>query len=182
MNESKLTFTRHVLIGGFIIGAIVIIYFSIIELFNLSGTMYNLFYYGLILVGIIVSTNLYKKEEKDVSLRYGKAVSFGVLQVLLAALFLFAFVLVYYTYVAPSGIEELIATMEQTMIERNTPEETIEQASSLANQYLTPVTMGIMSFIEVMFWGFIMSLIAGLFTRDKSSKSNFEKTMENIGE
>jgi len=98
-------------------------------------------------------------------LSYGKALGFGVMLSLVAAVFLVVFNYLFYAVIAPEAIQQGIDFAEQALLERGIPDDQVEIALEMQKKFMTtPYMVGIGLFGTVLI-GLLVSLITSIFTK-----------------
>ena len=122
----------------------------------------------VLIIGIIMAIKYYK-DNNEGSLSLGEAMGSGTIAAIIAALFSAAYIVLFMTVIDPSMVGELQAVAKQQAMDQNPnlTEEDYEQMAGLVNMFTSPTAIAIMSVIFYAVVGAIVSLIAGLFMKDK---------------
>lgn len=130
-----------------------------------SWILSGISFIGSILI-FVYGIKAFKKANFNV-LSVGQAVKVGLAIAVIAGVITALYSYVHYEYIYPEFIEMQKETAYQQMMERN-PNLTDEQASQameMSAMFMTPTFFSIMSIIGSLFFGLIVSLIAGLIMR-----------------
>ncbi len=100
------------------------------------------------------------------TLTYGQAVGSGVVTMLYASVIIGIYTFLLYKVIDPSLTEQLRIFVEQKIVQQGrVPEEQIETAVDMAIKFQKPGIMLIMSIVEGVIIGSVISLITGIFTK-----------------
>lgn len=121
--------------------------------------------YGLLLVAIIVTQLDLRARVYDGRILFGQAFTSGMLFVAYVAAVFSVFTLVFYLFIGPGVLDEMVVIAENSLRERGLTEDQIDAQMQFSEKIFTPVGMFIMVIIGYLFVGTIMSLIASLFTQ-----------------
>ncbi|MDR4989319.1 MAG: DUF4199 domain-containing protein [Bacteroidales bacterium] len=121
--------------------------------------------YVIILAGIIWGTLKFRDEDSGGFISYGKALGYGTLLSLFAALISGVFIFVFYQYIAPDAMEQLKAVAAENVLEAN-PEITDQQLDMIL-RFTSPIVISISSIFSTTFLGFVFSLVTSAFIKRK---------------
>ena len=121
--------------------------------------------YGLLLIAIIVTQLDIRTRVYDGKIVFGQAFTSGMLFVAYVAAVFSVFTLLFYLFIGPGVLDEMVVIAENTLRERGLTEDQIDAQMQFLEKIFTPVGMFIMVIIGYLFVGAIMSLIASLFTQ-----------------
>jgi hypothetical protein len=133
-------------------------------LFNLTEiTWLSYLNYVILLAGIILGTIKFRDDDSGGFITYGKALGFGTMVSLFAAVISGIFLFVFYTFIAPDAFEQIRILAEQNIIQAN-PDIT-DQQLDLAMRMTTPLMIFISSLFSITFIGFVFSLVTSAFLK-----------------
>lgn len=97
-------------------------------------------------------------------LSVGEAIKTGLAVAAVAGIITAIYTYVHYTYVYPEFIDAAVDTAREAMLKQNPdmPQDQMDMALSMTEKFTTPFVMATMSLIGNLFFGFIISIIAGL--------------------
>lgn len=107
----------------------------------------------------------YREEECGGFLSYGSAFKIGVLIALFASIILGAYNYVFYQFIDPSYVEVILAAEEESLNEKNLPQETIDKRMELIRSYTSPMLLSISTIIMFLISGLFISLITSIFVK-----------------
>jgi hypothetical protein len=130
--------------------------------------------------GIVMCALAYKKTltEND-TFAYGRALGLGVATMLFASIIMALFTFIFFTYVAPELLDEMILTAEEALLQAGLPDSMIEQQMNIQRLIMRPLPLSIMTIFGTVFTGLIISLITSIFMRIKPA-SGFDNAMNEI--
>ncbi len=182
MNTQKNCFWTSAMISGLML-AVALIAFSLILWLtgNVLNTTLGYFSY-LIMLGIIMWTTLkYRKGEEGQYLAYSKALGYGTATVFLASILVAIWTYLLYAVIDPGLVEEMAVMTETKLLEGGYSEDMVEQQMAMSKRFMNPALIALMVIVMYTFFGFILSLIAGIFTSKKQPNA-FEDAMSEIEE
>ena len=110
---------------------------------------------------IVYALKIFKADNSGF-LSLGEALKVGLATALIAGIIGVIFNLLFTTVIEPDFSANLLEKARMDMIEQDTPEEQMEMALSISEKMTSPVVLAAMGIIGSLFFGFIISLIAGL--------------------
>ncbi|MAP54970.1 MULTISPECIES: DUF4199 domain-containing protein [Altibacter] len=112
---------------------------------------------------IVYGLKTFKKESGGF-LSLGEAIKTGLAISLVAGVIGSIFTYIFVTVIEPDFVTQLLDVTRENMIEQNPQmtEEQLEMAMGMTEKFMTPWFMTAMGLIASLFFGFIISLIAGL--------------------
>ncbi len=160
----KSSLTSSAFTYGLITAVGMILLTLVMYVFNLMTVQWiSYLAYAIILAGIIWGTLKFRDEESGGFISYGKALGFGTLLSLFAALISGIFVFVFYQYIAPDAMEQLKAVAAENVLEAN-PDITDQQLDMIL-RFTSPLLISISSFFSTTFLGFVFSLVTSAFIK-----------------
>lgn len=169
---------KGAILTGLIVGIFALGFFSILDGLNKSYNwginpisirgVSGLLALLILGVGIYIGIQKVKRLQKN-SISYKQAVLTGLFISLITGIVTATFTLVYCQYINPNYASYLVAESRKFMIEqRESPEEITEHITGLQKQLTTPSQV-IQAFFGQLIGGLLISLIIGLFVRDKKN-------------
>ena len=118
----------------------------------------------LISVGVLVMGIKAYKTENSGFLTIGQALKAGVAISLIAGIIAVVFNYIFMNYIDPDFIQKTLDFTQQQMIESNPnmAQKDIDMAMDMSAKFMSPLWMSAFALIATMFFGFIISLIAGV--------------------
>jgi len=101
-----------------------------------------------------------RDEKPDQCLTYGQGVGAGVIIVLIAAVISAIYLIIHVTLINPDLVENSLALVRQKLAEQGMSEEQMEMTEKITRITMSPPILALISFIENMVIGTIISLIA----------------------
>jgi hypothetical protein len=98
---------------------------------------------------------------------YGKAFGIGFWVVLFAAVITSLFTYIYFHYLDPGMIDEILLKAEEAMLEGNPniSDEQLEQTLAMTEKFTSPLMISVWAFIANVIFGTILSLIIAIFAK-----------------
>ncbi len=118
----------------------------------------------LISVGVITYGIKAYKTENAGFLTIGQALKAGLAISLVAGIIAVVFNYIFMNYIDPDFVQKTLDFSREQMIEKNPnmPQEQIDTAMSMSAKFMSPLIMSAFAMIATLFFGFIISLFAGL--------------------
>jgi hypothetical protein len=169
---------KHAIMYGIYLGVALIIVdllFYVLELYISNWKGYIT--YVVILGGVVISAISYRDKQLNGYINYGQSFKVGFFTSIIAA---FAFLL-YFAILMYFAGEEI-----QTALLRNTEEQMLEKVPDMTDEQLemtmeitkwvtTPIWQTIFSFLGIIFFGVIFSLIASIFIKKENKSLEVEQ-------
>jgi len=153
---------------GIINGLISIAFFIIIDVTGQAGNQ-ALSWVGYVIFGVIVFlAHKEFKSEGDGYMSYGQGLGIGTLAMVFSSLISSVFFFIYVSFVSTSFIEAIKENQIISMQEDGMSDAEIDQAMGFTEFFMTPVAMTVMGFIFAIFFGFIVSLLVSIFTKNQA--------------
>jgi hypothetical protein len=157
---------------GVIIALAIIVLSLILFLLNLDQNKPLQFLsYAVLLAGIVLSQLNYRNKYGNGYIEYGQSFMVGMLTSLVLAVIMGIYTFIFFTFIDPGSMEEIMLQTEQQMLDRGMTDMEIEQAMKVASMFQT---VGWMTFFAVLgnyIIGIILSLITSIFI--KKENTNF---------
>ncbi|HPE82329.1 MAG: DUF4199 domain-containing protein [Aequorivita sp.] len=118
----------------------------------------------LISVSVIVYGIKAFKTDNAGFLTLGQALKIGLAISLIAGIIAVVFNYIFMNYIDPDFIQKTLDFSREQMLEKNPdmPQEQIDMAMNMSAKFMSPMIMSAFSIIATLFFGFIISLFAGL--------------------
>lgn len=161
----KETFNYGIILGLISIGFSVLTY-----MFDL------MFKPWLVLPSLIISIaalffllRSYRDHYNNGIITFGRSLGAGVVMNIYAGLIAAIFVYVLYSFIDPGLIDKQMAFAEQKMIAKGVPESAIDGAMAIQAKFIKPWFTSLMTVVNSVFIGFLLSLIVSLFVMKKGN-------------
>ncbi len=159
---------QYGILAGIIMIVIAIVYYVAGQQQHWSSGIIS---YLALLVIIIYGLKIYRDELLSGYLKYGRALGFGVLVSLFAGILSGLYSFIFFKYINPDIIHELIIEAEQSILEASPgiSDRELDMAMSLTKRiFLNPYFFFVSSVFSTTFFGTIFSLIAAaVFKKDQ---------------
>src|SRR3546814_17779955 len=136
-NPQRVSPVKNALKWGLITGAALIV-LSLIQ--YATGTMQNKVIqwlsYVLMAIGIVLAIREHRDKELGGYITYGRAVGAGVLTALFTGVLLTVFTYLFYGFIAPAAMAELIRIQEEQLYQNGMSDEQIEGSITILTQGL----------------------------------------------
>lgn len=119
--------------------------------------------FGIMILFIVYGLKAFKKDNGGF-LSVGESLKTGVAIALIAGILGVIFNYIFVTMIEPDFVNQMLEVTREQMIERN-PEMTEDQmqvALDMTEKFMSPGLMAVFGIVASLFFGFIISLIAGL--------------------
>lgn len=118
----------------------------------------------LISVGIVVMGLKAYRTENSGFLTLGQALKAGVAISLVAGIIAIIFNYIFMNYIDPDFVQKTLEFSKEQMIEQNPnmTQEQMDMAMDMSARFMSPLWMSAFALLGTLFFGFIISLIAGL--------------------
>ncbi len=148
---------------GVIISAVLIIFSVVTYALGLSTNQWlGWLVYLFIMGGVFMSIKNYRDTNGGL-MTFGQGIGVGLLTGLAASLIGAFFSYMFFSFIAPEMIGEMMEVAEQQMVEAgNMTEEQIEQGLEMSAKFMTPGFLAAMTVVGYLFFSFIASLIGSL--------------------
>src|SRR5690554_6208240 len=118
----------------------------------------------LISVGIVAMGLKVYRTENSGFLTLGQALKVGVAISLIAGIIAIIFNYIFMNYIDPDFVQKTLEFSKEQMIEQNPnmTQEQMDMAMDMSERFMSPLWMSAFALLGTLFFGFIISLIAGL--------------------
>ncbi len=131
----------------------------------LTTTQIALIEYVLLLFAVLFTQLEVRSKIFDGIMPFNRAFSTGVIFVLIVMAIFSTFTLIFYMFIAPEILNEMITIAENSLKSQGYEGEDLEDRMTFTRRIFTPFGMFLVSVIGYLFFGLIMSLIASIFTQ-----------------
>jgi hypothetical protein len=174
MENEKMSAGRVALNYGLMLGVVLIIYSLILYLVNVpleSLQYFNWGSYVFIIIFMVLGIKTYRDKYADGLITYGKSFSTGFLIGLYAAIIAAIYGFIYFSFINPGIIQEMMDARTIEMMEQNPNmnDEQLEMAQAWMERFMSPVMMSIMGLIVNVIITLIISLVVSIFTQRKDT-------------
>ncbi|MFH1159787.1 MAG: DUF4199 domain-containing protein [bacterium] len=176
MEEKKKSVAMHGITYGAITAVVVIVVSLLLYILdqNLNRSV-NWITFLFLIAGIVWGQFEYRNKVLGGYIAYGKAFSAGFMIALFSGIFLILYNFIFFQFIAPGTINEILEMQRQTIVETNPQftDEQVEQAMDIFSRFSSPVMLIIFGFISQLIIGAIVCLITSIFVKkeDQSQTS-----------
>jgi len=176
--KKKVSVARNAVNYGVILGIVLIIADLLFYMFDVSrDSIFRYLNFALIIAGLIIGILNYRNNINGGYITYGQSLVSGVLIGLFASVIVSIYTIIFFKFIDPCMIDELLKKAEESILERNPnmTDDQVEIAMSYTRKFMNPYIMAITGILWSTFMSFIASLIISIFTKkkDNSFESNF---------
>lgn len=141
--------------------------------FNLMLNQWlNFLSYIVLIAGIVLATLNYRNKINGGFISYGKGVTTGVIVGLIVGIVMAIFTWVFYTYIHPAGLQEMMEMAEQAMLDKGLSDEMIDQQMSMTGKMMKMPIINFLALGGYTFWGLIISLITSAILKKNDDSFN----------
>lgn len=115
--------------------------------------------YVFIGAGIFLATKNKRDGDLNGVISYGQGLGIGVGVAFFASVLVAAYTFVFFGFIDPDMLEEMILRTEDQMYEQGLPDDQVEMAMEMTRKFMMPGPMAAMVVLTYTFVGFIISLI-----------------------
>jgi O-antigen/teichoic acid export membrane protein len=159
---------------GVIIALAIIVLMLILFLLNLDqNKALSALTYIVLIAGIILSQFNYRNKYLNGYIEYGQAFMVGMMTSLVLAIIIGVYSYIFFKYIDPGAMEEMMLQTEQEMLNRGMTDMEIEQGMMVASKFQS---VGMFTFFAVLgnfIGGIVISLITSIFV--KKENTNFDQ-------
>lgn len=169
---------KSAMTSGLILGIALVVFSIIIYITGVVKPPFwvSIVQYLIIIGGIVYGTKKFRDEDLGGEITYSKALGFGVLICVFAAIISGIYTVLLVTVIDPEFMNKLMAIMEEEYIKMGMSEEQIDATMKVFTKMQSPLFMAISTVIGMAFMGTIFSLVTSAFL--KKEKSIFETPSE----
>lgn len=180
MENYKSLFWNKAMTWGALVGGVLVVELLIAYFANTYFSPYRSYAHFLIsIVGIYLGTTAFRKLlPENRPFAYGSALGFGTSIMLFAGIV--TGVVTFLIYKFDVGMyDAYIVNMEELLLNSGLGDSMIEQQIELQKQFSTPVSIAFGFAFNVVFYGFLISLVSSIFLRKKNS-GGFDEAMSEL--
>lgn len=168
--EEKRSVWKETLNFGIILGLIAIVLSVLTYMLDLTFKTWIL-WPSLVISFLVLFLLLrsYRDHYNNGYISYGKSVGAGVVINVYAAVITAVYIYVLYAFIDPGLVDQQLAVAEEKMVSRGMPESAIEAGLAMQAKLMKPWFTSLMSVINGVFFGLIMSLLVSLFIMKKGN-------------
>lgn len=137
-----------------------------------KNTWLNSLTYIILILGIIFATLNYRNKLNGGYITYGKAVLTGFYVSLIVGVIMAIYIWLFYSFINPDGINEMLDLAEQKMAEAGLSDEMIDQQMKMSSKFMKMPLLNVFTFGGMTFWGTIISLITSAFLKKQDDSFN----------
>ncbi|MGE5382933.1 MAG: DUF4199 domain-containing protein [Omnitrophica WOR_2 bacterium] len=135
-------------------------------------TWLNYLTYIIMIAGIVLATINYRDKINGGLITYGKGVSTGVIIGGVVGVVMAIYLWIFFTYINPNGIRELLEMTEQKLAEQGLSDEMIDKQMTMSGKFIKMPLMNIFGMIGYIFSGLIISLITSAILKKNDDSFN----------
>lgn len=132
--------------------------------------------YVILIAGIVMATIHYRDKINGGVISYGKAFSTGLFVGITVGVLMAVYLWLYYSYIHPTGLQEMKELTEQMLYERGLNDEMIDAQMAMSSKMMKMPILNVMAMGGMIFWSVLISLItaAVLKKNDDSFNATFK--------
>lgn len=171
METNKSLFWNKAMLWGFItaLGIMIVTsaYYATDNYFASSRSWVELAVYiaGIVLCALSFKATLGDNDEFP----YARALGLGVATLFFASLIIALFTFVFFKYIDPGMIDEILRNTEEVALSKGVPEEMIEQQIAMQEKFIQPAILAASTIFSTVLYGLIISLLTSIFLKKKSA-------------
>jgi len=119
--------------------------------------------YAIIFGGIAWGMYLFREKSGAEGMPYARALGLGTAQAFFSSILVGFFIFILYKFIDTGLLDKYFIFMEQKSLESGLSEDKVEVTVDLMKKFTTPFTIGISTVFTLTLFGFIFSLILGIF-------------------
>jgi len=132
---------------------------------NSSNTLSTILQYFVMGGAAFFAMNEHRDKELGGYMPYGRALGVGSMTGVIMGIILGIWSYIFFAFVAPDLVNQMITAAEETMAEKGIDEEQMEFALSMTKKMMSPVGLAIITAIGTAISVFFISLIVGFFAK-----------------
>ncbi len=172
MENQQATAKKFVLNYGLLLGIVSVIFGVIMYVTNVyldPGVIYSAIGFLVLIVIITLGIKAFKTEN-DGYLSLGEALKVGIGVAVIGGIITAVWSFVLMNYIEPEYMNQIMEVQREKMIEMqpNMTESQLEAASEMTSKMSSPLMIMAFSLIGNLFFGLVISLIAGLIMKNKN--------------
>ena len=169
---------KSAMTSGLILGIALVVFSLIIYIMGIVKPPFwvGIIQYLIIIGGIVYGTKKFRDEDLGGEISYSKALGFGILICVFAAVVSGIYTVLLMTVIDPDFINKMMTAIEEEYVKMGMSEDQIEASMKIVGKMQSPVFMAISQVIGFAFMGAIFSLVTSAFL--KKDKPIFETPNE----
>ncbi len=181
MKKKSTAVFPNALNGGLYIGLALIIYSLVIWAAGINNNKYASYLTFIILAVILFFTiKSYRDQVLGGVISYGRVLGYGVLASLISGVILAIYTYLFFTVIDTDALNQIRIAQEEAMFEQGLSAEQVEMSMKMMERFSNPITMSLGNILGMTFFGFIFSLIEGIFLKREGNP--FDTAMADIDE
>lgn len=167
--------------GGIKIAGIIIAYDLILWITGLKfeHPLFQLVSWGIVGFSLYYISIKYRDNYAKGSISYAGALKICLITSVFMAIITGLYALIFFTYIAPEAINEIMALAEKTYIEQGLSEAELDHAINLLQRMTTPTFMAFSTVFSTFIQGLLLALVTSFFVKkDKNPFSDSVVTNE----
>ena len=158
---------KHLMNWGGILGLALIGISLVLYLLDMTEASWAQWVSYAVIAALIYLGTKAKRADQDGVLSYGQGLGTGVGIAFFASIMVAFYTFVFFSFIDPDMLEELILRTEDQMYDQGLPDDQVEMAMSMTKKFMQPGPMAAMVVLSYTFVGFLISLIiAGILKKD----------------
>jgi hypothetical protein len=155
---------------GVIIALAIIVFSLILFLLNVAqGSGLEYLTYLILLGGLFLAQTNFRNKYLGGYIEYGKAFTLGLLTCVFLSIIMGIYTFVFFKYIDPGAMEEIMNKAEQSMMDRGMSDMEIEQGMAIASKFQGVGFYTFFAIVGNIFIGTIFSLITSIFVKRENT-------------
>ena len=167
--QNKISFTYGAICGLISIVLFLLFYFMGTDIQSKAPQYLS---YAVLAIVIILGIKSYRDQDLGGNISYSKALGTGTLIALYSGLISAAFSVVFFMYIAPDMIDQIIAAAQENMVKQGLSEEQMQMGIDWTRKFMQPSWLFVFSVITNVFLGFVFSLLIAVFLKKEDTPFN----------
>lgn len=128
--------------------------------------------YLLLAIFIFIGVKSYRDQDRGGFISYSHSLGTGTLIGLYGGIISGAFSVLFFRYIAPEMIDQIIAAAQENMAQKGMTEEQMQMGIEYTRKFTTPLWLFLFSIIGSTFIGFLLSLLISVFVKKEDTPFN----------
>lgn len=168
--EQKVSVWKANLTNGLILGLIGIVYSLVMYFLDLTFNKTQAYIFYLVLIVVLYFLlKSYRDNYLHGFITYGQSVGAGIIIFIYNSIITAVFIYILYTLIDPGLTAKQLEFVEETMLKKGIPQETLEKAMDIQRKMLVPEIMAPFSILGNMITGVVLSLLVSIFVRKEGN-------------